>query len=383
MGTIHPSSHARIAGKRPSDVVRLTVWLREPHFLPHEETVLRSLGCRNLIQTSRLATLDLPVESVPAWRSCRPSWKCGEPEAAEADLRGDPGWYGIRGGEQRARPQASPRRGAFTRGKSGRDLRMQDIALARPFALVAKPGGPEQRIIPADARPTACRKTSACLTIAARAKAQAATGIGTTFTPLASAVLQSRVPDWSLAAARLVIGGMNDSAEAGQQQQGGPTARGRNRLGLRRRVGGALTVPRRQRPGAAARDGRPRRCGRIGLLLGQKLRIERPTGRQGGIFHPLRHSCRFHPHLVGKEPEDEVCGPRRRRRVGGAVDSSAARSRRRGPPPWRRSVRRQGGRRPWAFGRPSRRGRPPESLARRRRRRRSASARRRERSRRR
>ncbi len=62
--TITESAKRKIAGVKPTKRVRLVLMLNEVHLWPQEDAWLHELGCSGLVQTSFIATVDVPVEHV-------------------------------------------------------------------------------------------------------------------------------------------------------------------------------------------------------------------------------------------------------------------------------------------------------------------------------
>lgn len=64
--TITESVKAKMAGLRPTDPVRLALRLNDLHLWPQEEARLRQIGCTFFVQTTFIATVEVPVERVEA-----------------------------------------------------------------------------------------------------------------------------------------------------------------------------------------------------------------------------------------------------------------------------------------------------------------------------
>ena len=62
---LHDSAKKKIEGKQPGELVPLALWLTEPQLSDDEvRELLGSFQGVNLIQTSMVATVDVPVEFV-------------------------------------------------------------------------------------------------------------------------------------------------------------------------------------------------------------------------------------------------------------------------------------------------------------------------------
>jgi hypothetical protein len=64
--TITDAAKQQMAGKRPTDVVRVSLILNDLHLSPQEEARLSEIGCTFFVQTAFIATVDVPVEGVEA-----------------------------------------------------------------------------------------------------------------------------------------------------------------------------------------------------------------------------------------------------------------------------------------------------------------------------
>lgn len=64
--TITDSAKLKMAGLRPTDLVRLSLRLNDVHLWPQEEARLREIGCTFFVQTAFIATVEVPVERVEA-----------------------------------------------------------------------------------------------------------------------------------------------------------------------------------------------------------------------------------------------------------------------------------------------------------------------------
>lgn len=64
--TITDFAKATMAGKKPTDPVRLSLILNDVNLWPQEERRLHELGCTFFVQTSFVATVEVPVEQVEA-----------------------------------------------------------------------------------------------------------------------------------------------------------------------------------------------------------------------------------------------------------------------------------------------------------------------------
>jgi hypothetical protein len=62
--TITESAKEKLAGMRATDPVKLSLRLNDVHLWPQEEAQLRKLGCTFLVQTSFIATIEVPVGQV-------------------------------------------------------------------------------------------------------------------------------------------------------------------------------------------------------------------------------------------------------------------------------------------------------------------------------
>jgi hypothetical protein len=62
--TITDAAKRQMAGKKPTDLVRLVLRLNDLHLWPQEEAQLHELGSTIFLQTSFLATVEIPVGRV-------------------------------------------------------------------------------------------------------------------------------------------------------------------------------------------------------------------------------------------------------------------------------------------------------------------------------
>jgi HEAT repeat protein len=63
---ITESASVKMASKKPTDTVRLSLILNDVHLWPQEEARLKELGCRLFVQTAFIATIEVLVEQVEA-----------------------------------------------------------------------------------------------------------------------------------------------------------------------------------------------------------------------------------------------------------------------------------------------------------------------------
>lgn len=64
LATITDAAKQQMAGKKPTDLVRLSLRLNDVHLWPQEEAKLKEIGCTFFVQTAFIATVEVPVGQV-------------------------------------------------------------------------------------------------------------------------------------------------------------------------------------------------------------------------------------------------------------------------------------------------------------------------------